>query len=205
MSAPVHLHKALNLWYSRSGFLFVHDASNPELEDSIRCLHNHIELQLHYGGKGFWIAISSPPGVNIPGRSAGLATRFELELSKYSELKDVPDGLGGFGRRILEMPVEDACRVAGEAMLIIPRVFERGIVGPSETPKELSDSVSCQESSCESVTSWGHKDYLRAAYHMLLKPENEGLGLLDVATKFAMHVKKIKQENPGLQIRLKSR
>ncbi|KAK4238963.1 hypothetical protein C8A03DRAFT_14599, partial [Achaetomium macrosporum] len=195
---PVHLHKALNIPGGRAAFLFVHDAANPDIEESIQCMHRHVELLLGYGGRGFWVNIVNSPSDTDIRRLASLdslASRFEDELDHYKE---------SFGRRVLELPIQDAYKVVLEG-LFTSHQFLPGPIESSGRPEELSDKDFWDAFMYGRIAPWRHKHYLRAAYLTLLQPENRELGLLEVATKFARVMNSYKQRNSNFQLQPESR
>ncbi|KAH6838469.1 hypothetical protein B0I37DRAFT_409044 [Chaetomium sp. MPI-CAGE-AT-0009] len=56
-----------------------------------------------------------------------------------------------------------------------------------------------------SISPWDHNQYLRAAYITLLEVENQELGLLDVATKFAKRMNSFKERNSQVKHQPESR
>jgi hypothetical protein len=224
-SAPRRLHGPLNLLDSNSGFLFVHDPSNADPEESIQCMRQYMELQLQYGGTGFWVVLVTPRGALIPSGRDSIAARFDNELSKYRgrpedsisaqfdddlrawpEVKDAPDDFRGFARSVLQLPVEDACRVVGETILRTSRrFFPRVTRNDSEPPQELSDQEFRDAFLRGRIAPWKHKDYIRAAYLTLIRRGNQDISLLDVATKFATEVNNFKQRNSQFQLLPESR
>lgn len=162
-------------------------------------MHYYIELLLRYGGGGFWVVISIPDNAvfAIKSRAAGLRARFEHEFKHHPEVDTFPFSSAVFGRRVLEMPVEDACLLVGETLGLLanPRVIVPNISHAAEAPQVLSDSAFHREFLSGSITPWRHRDYLRAAYLTLMEPCNRGQGLLDVATKFASNMNNFRHRN----------
>jgi hypothetical protein len=112
---------------------------------------------------------------------------------------------GTIGCRVIETQVESACREMGEALLETPRVTSRMACQPVKRPGELTIEEYRHAFLHGSITPWDHNEYLRAAYISLLDPENEDLGLLEVATKFAASVNRFKQRNFPVKSRPESR
>lgn len=204
--ASVALHKALNLTECRSGFLFVHDASDREVEESILCLRRVIELLYRNGGRGFWVVINTAVGTNTDalGDIDSVAARFEQEFTKWPELDIF--SLQETGPRVLQMPTEAAYHVVGDAMRKAPRLFPRQVeIREVVAPGAVSDSDFLAAFRKDRIAPWKHEDYLRAAYLTLLDPENRDLGLLEIATKFAADVNAFKQRNSQIQPQPESR
>jgi hypothetical protein len=157
-----------------------------------------------YGRKGFWIVISSPanPG-SSNSTSRDLKARFERELWHFPELNNFTISFGAFGEYVLDMSIEDACRLVGGAldMLACPAVT----ASRTSEPTRLGDMEFRRSFLSGSITPWIHKDYLRAAYLTLMEPGNRDLGLLDVATKFATNMHQFRQQNSRSQPQPESR
>jgi hypothetical protein len=164
-------------------------------------MQQYIGLQRRYGGKGFWVVISSPANAGVSSATGDLTARFERELKRYPELNIFPVNTGAFGRYVLDMSIEDACRQVGGAlgMLASPRVI------PSKISEPIRDRNFRHSFLSGSITPWTHNDYLRAAYLTLMEPDNRDLGLLDVATKFATNMNHFKQRNSRFQLQPESR
>ncbi|KAK4098172.1 hypothetical protein N658DRAFT_561312 [Parathielavia hyrcaniae] len=170
---PRHLHDRLNLLNANSGFLFVHDPSNTNIEESIQCMSRYMELQELHGGRGFWVVINTPRGALTRTGHDSIAARFEDELRHHSERDDASEKSVDFGRGVLQLPVEDACRVVGEAMLTNPHIYRPRVSGDSiRPPGELSDQEFQAAFHHGRLVPWKHKDYIRAAYLTLLRREN---------------------------------
>ncbi|KAK3899206.1 hypothetical protein C8A05DRAFT_18327 [Staphylotrichum tortipilum] len=204
---PPDLHKALNLTESKSAFLFVHDASDKDVNESMLYLRGCIELFHRYGGRGFWVVINTAGSTEKNGLRDvdSIAARFAEEFMKWPEL-DVFFHLET-GPRVLKMPTEAAYCVVGDAMLKTPRLFApRPDARPVVTnPGALSDQNFWSAFLNGYIVPWKHEDYLRAAYLTLVDPENRGLGLLDIATKFAADVNAFKQRYSQFQLLPESR
>lgn len=197
LAAPAHLHEALNLSAGKSGLLFVHDTSGPDIESSIRCLHRHIELLLHYGGRGVFVIVNSAYRTDAGSQSQELAARFEAELHGYAE---------DFGKRVLVMPVADGYRVAAETLLSFPLFWPKLWAAQHAPEKQEQEAQDFWHAFLTGkVTQWRHRDYLRAAYMTLLDPANKDMGLLEVATQFAAAVDSFKRRNEDFQSEPESR
>ncbi len=154
---------------------------------------------LRYGGRGFWIAINSPDGsVSSDGVSA-VAARFERWMEDRPLLKRCRAELGPI---VLQMSTEDACRVVGKSMLTTPRLF-LSVREASDDP--MTDLEFLESFFWGEITPFRHKDYLRAAFLILTEPENRKLGILEIATKFATAVHKLKQKHSQIQLLPESR
>ncbi|KAL2129003.1 hypothetical protein VTI74DRAFT_8372 [Chaetomium olivicolor] len=191
---PSQLHGALDLLRAESGFLFVHNARYPDIEESMGCMRSHIDLLLQYGGRGFWVVINTPKDADTS-QFDKLAVQFEDELNKYPQ---------NFVRRVLVMPVEDSYQVAADAMPTLP-VFPREFWYKTAIPEQKANREFLTAFVRGEVTPWKHSDYLRAAYLTLLDPHNKDLGLLEVASKFAANVNSLKQKNSRIQLMPESR
>ncbi|KAK3898818.1 hypothetical protein C8A05DRAFT_18663, partial [Staphylotrichum tortipilum] len=204
---PPHLHQALNLTESKSGFLFVHDASDGDVDESMLCLRRYIELFHRHGGRGFWVVINTAGSIEKAGLMDvdSVAARFAEEFIKWPEL-DVFSRLEP-GPRVLKMPIEAAYCVIGDAMLKAPRFFapRRNAHPVATTPGALCDQDFRSVFLNGHIVPWKHEDYVRAAYLTLVDPENRDLGLLDIATKFAADVNAFKQRNSQIQLLPESR
>jgi len=150
-----------------------------------------------YGSRGFWVVIDVP---DKPDVSDSLAARFKLELGNWPELRRYLTGSGP--PRVLQMPIAEAYRVVGEAMLTTPQLLppKPGARNADGAPGELSDTDFLNRFLHGQITPWRHKEYLRAAYLTLQEPANQDLGLLDVATKFAADLNNFKQRSSQIQL-----
>ncbi len=207
LSAYHALHKALNLTQCKSGFLFVHDASDRQVEESVLCLRKCIDLLYVRGGRGFWIVINTAVGASkdVLGDVESVAARFEQELANWPELNEFT--LQEPGSRVLKMPTEAAYHLVGDAMLKAPRLFPPQRESPDvvTTTGALSDKDFRAAFRAGRIAPWRHEEYLRAAFLTLLDPENRDLGLLEIATKFADQVHAFKQRNSQIQLQPESR
>ena len=153
-------------------------------------MHRHVTLLLRYGGRGFWVAIKTPDGPQTSSPTDSLATLFEQELNRYYQ---------HFGRHVLKTPLlEDAYRLVGPGFPLYKATV------PTKNDY-LSDQDFWWAFLWGNITSWGHRDYLRAAYLMLVNPENDDLGLLEVATLFTTALNSLKRRNPQVQLQPASR
>lgn len=196
----MHLLNQLDLCSSSAGFMFVHDASNPDVEASVLCLRRYRELQLQYASKClFWVVIGRPNKVDATPGSDGLVPRFEYEL-RFPVYNDAFRKFGTIGCRVIETQVENACREMGEGMIALPRTCP-----PDKSPAQLTIAEFRRGFLHGSISPWGHNEYLRAAYITLLEPENKDFGLLEVASKFGADVNRFKERNSHMQSQLESR
>ncbi|KAK4123051.1 hypothetical protein N657DRAFT_672102 [Parathielavia appendiculata] len=203
---PRRLHERLNLLNAKSGFLFVHDPSSTDIEESIQCMRRYMELQELHGGRGFWVVINTPRGALTRTGRDSIAAHFDDELRNYSELNDTLKNPSDFGRCVLQLPVVDACRVVGEAMLTSPQIYRPRVSGDSiKAPGERSDQEFWVAFRHGRLVPWKHKDYIRAAYLTLLRRENNDKGLLEVATNFAADMHNFKQRGSQFQLLPESR
>jgi hypothetical protein len=156
-------------------------------------MHRHVTLLLRYGGRAFWVAIKTPDGPQISSPTDSLVTLFEQELNRYHQ---------HFGRRVFQTPLlEDAYRVVGQELHTFP-LYKATVPTKNDY---LSDQDFWWAFLWGNITSWRHRDYLRAAYLMLVDPENDELGLLEVATQFATALNSLKRRNPQVQLQPVSR
>lgn len=160
-------------------------------------MHEQVGLLLRYGGRGFWVVISSPGGGDITDSSESLAARFERELAKYHQV---------FARHIVQLTLEDACQVVASEIQKSP-IYSSGNpdIPPNECPRVLCDQDFWAMFCHGRITPWRHRDYLRAAFLMLLDHDHDGLGLLEVATKFAAKFNDFKQRFSTFQLQPVSR
>ncbi|AEO58203.1 hypothetical protein MYCTH_2305401 [Thermothelomyces thermophilus ATCC 42464] len=197
--APEHLHGSLNLSGGKSGFLFVHDASNPDVEASVRSLRDSIELQRRHGSRGFWVAVSTAQGASVSsGVRNDMVARFRDELASAG-ISDAPAVAASLDC-VLEMPVVDAARMVGDALLAAPRPSrpgkpERG----APSGDNMTDQAFRQAFLRGNITPWTHMDYLRAAYITLLECDVRDLDLLEVATIFATRMNRFRRRNSHAQ------
>jgi hypothetical protein len=182
----------LNLDQGKSGFLFVHDA-NSELQLSTLCMYHHVELMSRYGGRGFWIVIINSNA------SHPAAAHFKLEAQQRPRMKDWARELGPV---VLETSAEAAVRMVGDTMLAAPRLFP-----PIQKTHEdaMSDLDFLHQFFWGCITPFRHKDYLRAAFLVLTEPDIRELSILDIATKFAGQVHRLKQKSSQIQLQPESR
>ncbi|KAH6635975.1 hypothetical protein F5144DRAFT_600750 [Chaetomium tenue] len=176
--------------------MFVHDASNPDVEASILCLRHNREQQLLYANKcRFWVVIdgSNKPD---PTPTSGLAPRFEHALRSPVH-NDAIQEFSTIGCRVIETQVEDACQEMA--------LLEAWTSPPDKRPAQLTIEQFRRGFLDGSISPWNHNEYLRAAYITLLDPENMELGLLEVASKFAADVDRFKQRNSQAQNQPESR
>lgn len=154
-------------------------------------MHRYVKLLLSAGGasRRLWVVINTPDNANTLGDPGRPALLFEKELSKYRE---------GFSWRVLETPIQHAYELVGQALV----TWLRSPTG-SELPAhpEQSEHLRFWNSFLRGrIAPWTHRDYLRAAYLTLLAPENEGLGLLEVAAGFATNLNNFKRRNSTIQL-----
>lgn len=193
----------MNSHGDRAAFLFVHDASNPDVEASVLCLRHYREQQLLYANKcRFWVVIDSSNKLDA-NPTSGLAPRFEGALRAPVD-NDAIQEFTTIGCRVIETQLENACR---EMALLGAWGSSRPDKTPEKrpAPAQLTIDEFRRGFLRGSISPWNHNEYLRAAYITLLEPENMDLGLLEVASKFAADVDRFKQRNSQLQDQPESR
>ena len=216
------LHGVLRLSSGDTGLLFVHDANDPRLEESLLCLHRHIELLYRYGGRGVWVVINKmdliPPAERLRTFN-DVKARFEFELATYRDdmrwrVLELPDVSAKYGRQLrevlsvlaTELPEAPATRPLKEALpaiITLDSVDTQMQHGWNLLDEEM-DAGDTQEWWDRflhgKIAPWRHVDYLRAAYLTILQPENRGRGLLQVATDFGAKLHEFKQRSVAFRL-----
>ncbi|KAK0622535.1 hypothetical protein B0T14DRAFT_563981 [Immersiella caudata] len=202
----------------QAGLLYVHDVSSDRVDESLARLHQYIEEVLYSrGGRGVWVLVNKMDLIPAPERLKvfnNLETKFGFELCKYG---------GAFRWQVLALPefsarsardTREAFDLLAEELFQAPPRSSAAVKGHVAEPapadaaapgaeEDLDTSVEMSEAEIEEwwdsflhgkmKRNWRHVDYLRAVYMIILEPENESKGVMEIATDVATKVHDFKQ------------
>ncbi|KAK0639515.1 hypothetical protein B0T16DRAFT_463180 [Cercophora newfieldiana] len=225
-------YKDLRLTTGQAGLLFVHDANDSRIDESLELLRHLVEdVLLQHGGRGVWVLINKMDLIAASERLKvfnDLETRFGFELCKYGS---------AFRWHVLPLP-EFSAKASGEAREVFELLAKELSLAPATSPQEMSAKTKTIEStpantnvsgqvetdfvgiemddeelkqwwSCflhgEIKAPWKHVDYLRAVFLTILEPENEERGILEIAADVATKVHSFKQRFVSFSLPLESR
>lgn len=206
----------------QNGLLFVHDIDEPNVEDSLLCLHRHVALLYEHGGRGVRVLIYKrranhrlrDDGDTNKDEMQKLVTRFELELS-YQYGQDIHWSVSTVENMDWHMPLGHAVT---DAVLELERTgakepqlwegidswtVELGVAKTKDSHDAWLDGImDKQEKPADvwwndflhgTIAPWTHHDYLRGIFLTLLQPDNKDKDVLDVAMDFAKKMNAFKQ------------
>jgi GTPase SAR1 family protein len=205
---PLFRHYMTN---SNDSILFLHDCSlkGERLEESIEALHFYMKLMSSEEARMLFVAFSRQDLLPQDERTVAIAdrkSRFQKELADYSgrisyTIIDIPGLSGATGRGCRELlnTIASSLNSLGSSKMKVPRSIEISGEKSSPSPPKASTEAKLMETIAaaekqdlapekfwEQFTSYtkqqSHRDYLRAAFMVLLQAREAGRGILQAAS-----------------------